>query len=231
MRQRAADATVESEPKWKGIKISVVVGSLLAISAATGRAQTEITHLNAPLGIDLSDVQRRFPHCKLDRNPQSRESPRDKVFFPPLTGYSPSFPELTPADVDGTILTLIVNDSGRPSETMAVLDWGAVTVADLWCGPDGASSPLYEFLVFNKKVLAVAKSDVDKNYTEAGVLLETLVGALPGRRGPLHKAFSGGMPAFNGGPRQSVPTYLSYVDNGDLRTVIETKDPYESNMS
>ena len=41
-------------------------------------------------------------------------------------------------------------------------------------------------------------------------------GALPGSRGPLHKAFSDGMPAYDGGSRQQVPTYLSYVDNGDL---------------
>jgi hypothetical protein len=58
--------------------------ALVAITAAAPASPTTptITRQNAPLGISLDALQRRFPSCKLDRNPVGMDSPKDKAFFP-----------------------------------------------------------------------------------------------------------------------------------------------------
>jgi hypothetical protein len=230
----AAKNQFTKNSKQKFAKLGAVFGTILALGMATGRAQSDsdnvITRRNAPLGIELSAVQKRFPSCTLDKNPGGRQSPRDKAIFEPLTGYSPPFPDLTPSDADGTILTLAWRESDGSSETMAVLDWGAVTEADLRC-PGGDLGLKYELLVFNGKVMGVAKNDVDKNFTEAATLLGTLAAVVPGRRGPVHRSFYPESSTMsNDGSRHSVPVYVTYVDDNNLRVVMETIEPHQTSF-
>ena len=212
------------------MKTILKVGTLAIVvslpSSLPVSSQEVISHRNAPLGVDLPTVQRLFPRCKLEKavgfdNPQSKVTGMG-----PFTGYDPPFSDLTPADANGNILTLSWRDFYGQSHTMAVMDWGAITVVELNCGD--AVNQGVTLITFDKKVMAVTKYGNDEDYPDARTLIETLASALPGHRGPLYRSFNPfGMPAVSGGQRQSVPVYVTYVDNGDLRVAIETKESYQ----
>lgn len=196
---------------------------------ATSSELLPLTHANAPLGMTLATIHKRYPSCRL-----TKDDSWELLGLEPLNGYYPPFADLTPVDASGNYLTAqtgpfhAATRVGVGASGDAALDLNIVKGEDLNCGPRWSASDRddYTIVLFGGRALAIVKYPGGSSDEDARALIETLATAVPGKRGPLHRAFT----QHHVGPRglpKIVPFYVTYVDSGDTRTVIGVESAYQ----
>jgi hypothetical protein len=197
-------------------------GAIAATAPISARDTVIITHANAPLGLSLADAKRRFPRCSL--SDYGRDS-HGGVSGNPLIGYWPPFLDILPT-FNGSILSssrdAMFSKVPVPGGLAPTLDDSVLQYMQAWCGdPNGTNVPEYDFVIFHSRIMIVIKSAVDDAKASADEAMEYLAGSLVGQRGPIHQAIS---------LRDAAPVLVTYSDDGNKRTILETEDPFHSPM-
>ena len=180
-----------------------------------------IVRQNAPLGLTLAEAGKQLPMCQFSNNDIDQNTGYEAY---PLTGYLPVFPDLTP-NKDGTVQTTTRGtDQAKttlPNGQIPTLDDGILTYIDVWCGdPNDSDAPIDQLILYKNKILAVLKSTVDKAGTDAASEMSSLAPGLKGQMGPLHTASS---------IQDGANVEVTYADDGNERTVLQTEDRHQSN--